>query len=105
MQGLLLPDLPFSYNALEPHISEKTLRFHHDKHHAKYVATANDMIKGTDMEGDDIVTILRKAFNNNQGLFNNAAQSFNHDFYWKVTIFRLDFVISQLKFDFSPIWY
>ena len=103
MQGLLLPDLPFSYNALEPHISEKTLRFHHDKHHAKYVATANDMIKGTDMEGDDIVTILRKAFNNNQGLFNNAAQSFNHDFYWKVTIFRLDFVISQLKFDFSPI--
>lgn len=54
-----------------------------DKHHAKYVATTNDMIKGTDMEGDDVVTILRKAFGNNQGLFNNAAQSYNHDFYWK----------------------
>jgi Fe-Mn family superoxide dismutase len=71
---------------LEPHISEKTLRFHHDKHHAKYVATANDMIKGTDMEGDDVVTVLRKAFNSkNQGLFNNAAQAFNHDFYWNVS--------------------
>lgn len=41
------------------------------------------MIAGTEMEGDDVVTILRKAHGKNQGLFNNAAQSFNHDFYWK----------------------
>mmetsp|Transcript_16670 Transcript_16670/g.28224 ORF Transcript_16670/g.28224 Transcript_16670/m.28224 type:complete len:231 (-) Transcript_16670:15-707(-) len=81
--GVVLEDLPYDYTALEPMIGEQTLRIHHDKHHAKYVATTNEMIKGTDMEGDDVVTILRKAFNNNQGLFNNAAQSYNHDFYWK----------------------
>ena len=71
---------------MEPHISEKTLKIHHDKHHAKYVATTNDLIKGTNMENEDVVTILKSAFkDNNQGLFNNAAQSFNHEFYWNVS--------------------
>jgi Fe-Mn family superoxide dismutase len=69
---------------LEPYIGEKTLHIHHDKHHARYVTVANDLIKGTDMEMDDVVTIIRKAHQNkNQALFNNAGQSFNHDFYWK----------------------
>lgn len=81
--GVALDDLPYSYTSLSPHINEKTLRIHHDKHHAKYVATTNEMIKGTEMENDDVVTILRKAHGRNQGLFNNAAQAFNHDFYWK----------------------
>ncbi len=67
---------------MEPHISERTLHIHHDKHHAKYVATANDMIKGTHLEHDDVVSIIRKSFNTNQALFNNAGQSYNHDFYW-----------------------
>ena len=78
-----LPPLPYDYTALEPEIGEKTLRYHHDKHHAKYVATTNTMIAGTDMENEDVITILRKAKETgNQGLFNNAAQSFNHAFYW-----------------------
>lgn len=77
-----MEDLPYPYDSLEPHISERTLKIHHDKHHAKYVTTANDIIKGTDMENDDVVTIIRKSFGHNQGLFNNAGQSFNHEFYW-----------------------
>ena len=64
--AVTLDDLPYDYTALEPHIGEQTLRIHHGKHHAKYVATTNDMIKGTDMEGDDAVTIARKAYGNNQ---------------------------------------
>ncbi len=59
------------------------MEIHHDKHHAKYVATTNSMIAGTEMEGEDVVTILRKAHGTNQGLFNNAAQSYNHAFYWQ----------------------
>ena len=62
---------------------KKTLEIHHDKHHAKYVTTTNAMIAGTDMEKDDVVTILRKAYGTNQALFNNAAQSYNHAFYWE----------------------
>ncbi len=80
-----LPDLPYPYNALEPHISARTLHFHHDKHHAKYVATTKDLIKGTDLEDEDVVTILRRAYKKDQVLFNNAAQSFNHEFYWNVS--------------------
>lgn len=57
----MLPPLPYEYSALEPFISARTLHFHHDKHHAKYVATTNDMIKGTDMEHDAIEEIIRKA--------------------------------------------
>ena len=82
MSSITLPPLPYAYDALAPHLSENTLRFHHDKHHAKYVEVANGMIKGTPMEKEDIVTIIRKAHGTNQGLFNNAAQSWNHAFYW-----------------------
>jgi len=77
-----LPPLPYGYDALEPHIGQQTLEIHHDKHHAKYVKTANTMVEGTEMEGMSEIEILRKAYGNNQGLFNNAAQSFNHAFYW-----------------------
>ena len=76
-----LPPLPYPYDSLEPHLDKKTLEIHHDKHHAKYVNTANEMIAGTDMENDDAITLLKKSYGNNQGLFNNAAQSFNHAFY------------------------
>ena len=77
-----MEELPYGYSSLEPHIGEKTLRIHHDKHHAKYVTTTNDLIKGTDFEKDDLISIVRKSFGNNQALFNNAGQSYNHDFYW-----------------------
>ena len=78
-----LPPLPYDYTALEPHIGKETLEIHHDKHHAKYVTTTNAMTAGTELEGADVVTILRDAHGKNQGLFNNAAQSFNHAFYWE----------------------
>lgn len=78
-----LPPLPYDYTALEPHISKKTLEFHHDKHHAKYVATCNEMTKGTDLENSSVEEIIMAAKRSNQGLFNNAAQSYNHAFYWQ----------------------
>jgi len=79
-----LAPLPYDYTALEPKISKSTLEFHHDKHHAKYVNVANQMIEGTEMEADDCATIVMKSHKaGNQALFNNAAQSWNHDFYWK----------------------
>ena len=78
-----LKPLPYDYEALSPYISAKTLLTHHDKHHAKYVSTTLSMIKGTDLEDADLVTLMK----NTQGvapvIFNNAAQSWNHDFYWK----------------------
>eukprot|EP00978_Attheya_sp_CCMP212_P006723 scaffold15599_cov54-Attheya_sp.AAC.1 len=79
-----LPALPYAYNALEPVIGRKTLHVHHDKHHAKYVATANSMIEGTALEGKSLEEILLQSHRaKNQGLFNNVAQSWNHAFYWK----------------------
>lgn len=83
LQAVKLEDLPYGYNALEPYISEKTLHVHHDKHHAKYVDTTNDLIKGTELENADVEAIIRASFGKNQALFNNAGQSFNHEFYWK----------------------
>jgi superoxide dismutase, Fe-Mn family len=81
-----LPELPYDYAALEPYIDERTVRIHHDKHHAKYVATTKDLIKGTLFEkvDADIVSVLRHAAREGQaGLFNNAAQSYNHALYWE----------------------
>ena len=57
--SVTLPPLPYDYSALEPHISRKTLEIHHDKHHAKYVATANTMISGTELEHADLPTIIK----------------------------------------------
>jgi len=74
-----LPDLPFAENALEPHISAETIRFHYGKHHAAYVTNLNKLLAGTDMEGLSLEDVIRKA---QGGLFNNAAQTFNHTFYW-----------------------
>ena len=80
-----LPPLPYKYDALEPYISSKTLSFHHDKHHAKYISTTNTLIKSTEYEKlTDLEDIILQSYTKkNQGLFNNAAQSWNHDFYWK----------------------
>ena len=80
--SVTLAPLPYAYTALEPHIGEQTLKIHHDKHHARYVDVANTMIKGTELDGKDVITILRAAYGKNQGLFNNAAQVYNHEFYW-----------------------
>lgn len=80
---VILPNLPYAYEALQPFISKDTLFYHHDKHHAKYVSTTNALIAGTDLEDAELETIVKKSFRNNAALFNNAAQSWNHAFYWR----------------------
>jgi len=74
-----LPELPYPSNALEPHISAETLRYHHGKHHASYVEKLNNLIEGTEFETAPLETIIKKA---SGGVFNNAAQVWNHTFYW-----------------------
>ncbi len=74
-----LPDLPFAKNALEPHISAETLDYHHGKHHQAYVTNLNNMIAGTDQESESLESIIKSA---SGGVFNNAAQVWNHTFYW-----------------------
>lgn len=80
-----LPDLPYDYTALEPYISRKTLEFHHDKHHAAYVKKFNDAVKGTELDSKSIEEVIKAVANdaNKIGIFNNAAQAWNHSFYWK----------------------
>ena len=75
-----LPALPFEKNALEPHISAETLEFHHDKHHAAYVNNLNNLIPGTEFENMSLEDIVKNAPAG--GVFNNAAQIWNHTFYF-----------------------
>jgi len=74
-----LPELPYSKDALAPHISQETLEFHHGKHHATYVTNLNNLVKGTDNEHKSLEEIIKSA---SGPLFNNAAQTWNHTFYW-----------------------
>ena len=76
-----LPDLPYAKNALEPHISAETLDYHHGKHHAAYVANLNNLVPGTEFEGKSLEEIVKSAPAG--GIFNNAAQVWNHSFYWQ----------------------
>lgn len=75
-----LPALPYAKNALEPYISEKTLEFHHGKHHQTYVNNLNALVPGTEFEHADLETIIKKA---EGGIFNNGAQVWNHTFYFE----------------------
>jgi Fe-Mn family superoxide dismutase len=83
--AITLPDLPYAKNALEPHISARTLEFHHDKHHKAYVDNANKLLEGTDLARLDLEAIIKKVAGDpsKAGIFNNAAQVWNHSFYWK----------------------
>ncbi|MBE8215818.1 MAG: superoxide dismutase [Fe] [Endozoicomonadaceae bacterium] len=74
-----LPPLPYPKNALSPHISEETLSFHYDKHHQTYVTNLNQLIQNTPHSDQTLETIIQSS----QGpIFNNAAQVWNHSFYW-----------------------
>ncbi len=75
-----LPALPYDGNALEPHISAETLSFHHGKHHATYVTNLNNLVPGTEFDGKTLEEIITSAPAG--GVFNNAAQIWNHTFYW-----------------------
>jgi len=74
-----LPDLPYAMDALEPHISRETLEYHYGKHHNAYVVNLNGMLEGTELAGATLEDVIRKA---SGPVFNNAAQVWNHTFYW-----------------------
>ena len=74
-----LPALPYARDALAPHISAETLDYHYGKHHQAYVTNLNNLIKGTENENLDLETIIKKS---QSRVFNNAAQIWNHTFYW-----------------------
>ncbi|MFS1704184.1 superoxide dismutase [Fe] [Aestuariibacter sp. GS-14] len=74
-----LPALPYEKDALEPHISAETLDFHYGKHHATYVTKLNGLIEGTDLASKSLEEIVKSS---EGGVFNNAAQIWNHTFYW-----------------------
>jgi Fe-Mn family superoxide dismutase len=78
-----LPPLPYGYDALEPVIGAETMRTHHDKHHAKYVDTVNELIRDVGLEGKDLETIIAEAERRSHTkLVNNAGQAWNHAFFW-----------------------
>ncbi len=80
-----LPDLPYSYNALEPHMSAETLEFHHDKHHKAYVDKANELIEGSGLENMSLEDALKAAHDDpsKAGLFNQLGQHYNHSHFWE----------------------
>ena len=75
-----LPSLPYAADALEPVISSRTIEFHYGKHHQTYVTKLNGLVPGTDYENASLETMIMKA---EGGIFNNAAQVWNHTFYWE----------------------
>ena len=85
ISGIRAPALPYGLDALEPNISRSTLEFHHGKHHAAYVTNLNNLVAGTDLEAksleDTITAVAGDA--GKAGVFNNAAQVWNHSFYWQ----------------------
>ena len=80
-----LPDLPYAKDALAPHISSETLDFHHGKHHNAYVNNLNGLVEGTDMASKSLEDIIQDTAGkaDKAGIFNNAAQIWNHTFYWQ----------------------
>ena len=82
--GIALPALPYAENALEPVISAQTIGFHYGKHHRGYVDKLNKLVKGTPFAGMELTEIIEKSSDatDQAAIFNNAAQAFNHTFYW-----------------------
>ena len=82
--SFVLPKLPFADNALEPVISAKTISYHYGKHHAAYVDKLNELVAGTPYESMPLVEVVKKSARQekDKAIFNNAAQAWNHDFYW-----------------------
>jgi Fe-Mn family superoxide dismutase len=79
-----LPDLPYDKKALEPHMSEETFNYHHGKHHNAYIQNLNKLIDNTDLASQDLENIILSSANDSSkiGIFNNAAQVWNHSFFW-----------------------
>ena len=79
-----LPDLPYNFDELEPHIDSKTMQIHHGKHHAGYTNKLNTAIAGTDLEGKTIEDILKNLDMNNTAVRNNGGGYFNHSLFWEI---------------------
>jgi Fe-Mn family superoxide dismutase len=79
-----LPDLPYSFDALEPHIDARTMEIHHDKHHAGYTKKLNAAIEGTDLEGKKIEEILANVSKHGAGVRNNGGGFYNHSLFWSI---------------------
>ncbi len=82
---ITLPELPYPKDALAPYVSEKTLEFHHGKHHNAYVVNANKLLEGTHLAQEAPETIIKKTAGDSSkvSIFNNVAQAWNHAFYWR----------------------
>jgi Fe-Mn family superoxide dismutase len=83
LMSFTLPELPYAYDALAPHMSRETLEYHHDKHHKAYVDNGNKLLVGSGLEGKSLEEIVKGSFGKNAGLFNNAGQHYNHMHFWK----------------------
>jgi Fe-Mn family superoxide dismutase len=79
-----LPDLPYSYDALEPHFDAKTMEIHHSKHHAGYTAKLNAAVSGSALENQDIEELLSNLDMSNTALRNNGGGYFNHNLFWEI---------------------
>ena len=79
-----LPNLPYNFEALEPHIDSKTMQIHHGKHHAGYTNKLNAAVAGTDLEGKTIEEILKNLDMNNTAVRNNGGGYFNHSLFWEI---------------------
>jgi len=79
-----LPDLPYAFDALEPHIDARTMEIHHDKHHAGYTKKLNAAIEGTDLDGKSIEDILANVSKHGTGVRNNGGGYYNHNLFWEV---------------------
>lgn len=79
-----LPALPYEMNALEPYISETTMEYHYGKHHRTYVDNLNKLVKGTEFENMPLERVVKETYNKPEytPIFNNAAQAWNHNFFW-----------------------
>lgn len=80
--ALELPPLSYDYEALQPYMSKETLEFHHDKHHQAYVTNGNNLLSGSGLEDKSLEDIVKQSYSKNAGLFNNAAQHYNHVHFW-----------------------
>jgi len=82
---LILPDLPYAKDALEPYIGARTMELHHDKHHKAYVDNGNKLIAGTPLENESLESIIMKVAGQSDKapIFNNVGQAWNHNLFWK----------------------
>ena len=100
-----LPDLPYDYDALKPVISERTMRYHHDKHHAGYVSTVNRLLLEAGNAPQTLESVIGGALKSgDEKLFNNAAQAWNHSFFWQAMTARSELPSGDLALAINHVF-